>query len=204
MAAITNKPVLAVAVFIILVINPFAYYMLVRFGEYIYQESGPIENLQVIAVIISGILFLRILSRHEKHQKFILLSCFLLCTHILLREIDVEDYDIPRFLIILGSGTGRNILLSIAWLSLIAYAGINYRYYSSRFRLYLTSPMGVLLTLCAAFVLVSTILDSNAIKFTHKKFYEEIIELNAYCMLLLSALASHGSLNYISAHRSHE
>lgn len=194
-----NKYGRVVAISILLIINMVcAYFMFVNGNDYIYKENGPMENLQAILLVISCIVFLTSSLHLEKHQKLVLLSCFLLCFSFLLREIDIEAFDIHSFLILIGSGVGRNIMLSIAWICIAIYAGFNYRYYRGKLGLYILSETGILLMIGAAFFIVGDLFDRKIIKVTYNTFYEELAELNGYYFILWGALVSRSSLQGIT------
>ena len=44
----------------------------------------------------------------------------------LLREIDIDELDLPAFLIQWGSGSGRNLLLALAFGTMVISASVSY------------------------------------------------------------------------------
>lgn len=187
------------AVLIFLLINIGCVYLVFLKGNHhIYQENGHMENLQAVLLVISCIIFLMHLPFVEKHQSVVLLSCALLCYSFLLRELDVDDFEIPYFFIVIWSGIGRDIILSAACIVIAIYGGFNFKYYKGKIIFYLFSGLGILLLLCAAFLLVGSLFDHKIINVSYCKFYEEILELNSYYFILLGALVARSCLQGIT------
>ncbi|MDR9500789.1 MAG: hypothetical protein RI601_03230 [Desulfurivibrionaceae bacterium] len=188
----------AIAIFFIYNTTLFYLVVFLHATAHIFAENGPMEMSQALLLTTTAVIFLISWTGLEKHHKFVLLSCSLLCLTFLFRELDVADFDIPHFLIVMGSGTGRNIILSTAWVCIAIGAFLNWQYYRGKLTLYFFSKTALLLMTGAGFLLVGAFFDHEVIKVSYYKFYEELAELNGYYFLLLGALVSRASLQDIA------
>ncbi len=194
----------AAAIAVFFIYNMILFYLVFRQAtENIFAENGLMEMSQALLLATTAVIFLISWRQLEKHHKFVLLSCSLLCLTFLLRELDVADFELPHFLIVIGSGTGRNIILSTAWVFIAIGAFLNWQYYRGKITLYFFSKTGILLMIAACFLLVGAFFDHEVIKVSYYKFYEELAELNGYYFLLLGALVSRASLQGIANRPSH-
>lgn len=82
----------------------------------IQQENALMENMQAGALALSCVLMLFCQMRLPAGgSRFVAWSMLLVFTAMLLREVDAERMPLPESVILLVSGTGRNILLGIAF-----------------------------------------------------------------------------------------
>lgn len=95
----------------------------------IVKEDHELENYQVILLFISGAVYLQTLFYAQKGQKLFPAAGALLCFSFILRELDVEKFDLPEIIILLGHGIGRNILLIGLWLLLAVLFVRNSKHY---------------------------------------------------------------------------
>ena len=153
----------------------------------IYAENAVLESLQVLALIISAMVFLYALKHSKREGKLFLLFLSFLCLSFILREVDVEDFDLPSFLIAIGSGTGRNLILGIGFIGMEIYAAFNFAYYKEAVKAFFRSKAGLLI-LAAGVLLYLGDLFENLKTVHHHVFWEETIELSGYMAMLLSAL----------------
>jgi hypothetical protein len=162
------------------------------------MENGPIENLQVVLLTISCIVFLAPIARKKEQEKLIHLFCFLLCCSFILRELDVERLDVPNVLKVLGSGVGRNTILTVAFMSLLFYTAARFSYYKKTIILFLRKKSGTLLMVGGLFLMLGGLFDKSD-SIMYKSFFEEILELCGYCFILLSAFASNSDMTPYSS-----
>jgi hypothetical protein len=166
-----------------------AYSVFILNNTIIYAENGPLENLQAILLAISCIVFLAPIAQKRGMAKLIFLFCFLLCCSFILRELDVERLDVPSALKVIGSGIGRNIILTVAFITLFVYAAFKFSYYKKASILFLGSKSGILLMLGGLLLIIGNLFDKSH-SIIHNAFIEESFELGGYCFILLSAVAS--------------
>ncbi len=160
----------------------------------IYAENGLLENMQALLLTVSSVLFLTPLVLQRKPVKLILLFCALLSCSFALRELDIERFPVHNFLILIGSGTGRNIILSVAFAALLLYAGFRFSYYWHAGMTFLRSRSGLLLILAGLFLVIGTLFEKSDWMVYHV-FYEEISELYAYCFIAMSAFAANAGVS---------
>jgi len=153
----------------------------------IYIENGWLENTQVITLILSCIIFLIPLFGQKREDKLILLFFSLLCFSFILREVDVEDFEIIAILKFLGHGIGRNIMLSSGFIIIAVYTMLNYDYYKDLAKEFIRSLAGRLI-IAAGFLLVIGSIFEHRDSILHYVFLEEIFELLGYVLILITAL----------------
>lgn len=155
------------------------------------DEDGIVEYTQSIFITFSMILF----AYHAFKSKKIgeILASFalsLLSLTFLLRELDVEMFDIPSFLIILGSGAGRNILLVSLWVILLGFA-LKYNTLNKRGVItFLFTTCGQILMLSAFMLILGAMMDKNIFSLQNEvtRFFEELLELLGYIYLFVASI----------------
>ena len=168
-------------------------------NEAIYGENGPLEALQALILAISCIVFIVPVALKKERDKLILLFCSLLCVSFVLRELDVERLDVHSAVKFLGSGVGRNTMLTVAFMALFAYAAFNFSYYKKESITFLKSKPGVLLMLGGLFLWVGNLFEKRY-SIMNNVFFEEILELCGYYFILLSAFAANFSADRLRRH----
>lgn len=151
----------------------------------VYGENNLLENTQVLTLLLTLILFtLPILDRFRNDR---LLSIFFsfLALGFILRELDVEKFDLPSIMITLGSGEGRNIILAIGVLSTLAYALFKFRYYLDLAICFIRGRTGFATLAAGLFLVIGDIFENFQIQ--HHILYEESFELVGYSVLLMAA-----------------
>lgn len=167
-----------------------AYLVFARGMSHLYDEGDVLESLQASLLALGGLVFLAVALLAEKRFRLAFLSCFLLCLTFLLREVDVQDYQLPRLLVLMGSGMGRNLLLLSAWLALAIGMALDFRTELRTFRVCLLSQPGFFMIAGGFFVVAGSIFDSQLVSLSHYAFYEELAELNGHFLILQSSLAA--------------
>ncbi len=156
---------------------------------YIYAENGLLENIQAFLLIIACLLFLLATRTKGINKKIIPLFCSLLCYSFLLRELDIESFNTYGIIRALGSGTGKNISLTIGFLSILIYAAFNdfYSYLNAAIK-FAQSRSGAFL-MCGGFFLIigSFFEDRSDIIFYF--YFEEMFELLGYVLIFISSLS---------------
>jgi hypothetical protein len=157
----------------------------------VYSENGLLENMQVGLIAASCFFFLTPLALKMKPEKLTHLFCFWLCYSFLVRELDIERLDAPDFLVLIGSGMGRNIILALGFISLTGYGFSKFSYYKEVGLAFLKSMSGLLLMLGGLFLVIGTLFEISS-SINQNVLFEELFELGGYCFILVSAL----SLNF--------
>ena len=155
----------------------------------VHAENGPLENAQVLAIGLAGILFLGLACFEKKSNSLFDFFLALLCYSFALRELDVETFDLPSFIHLIGSGSGRNATTGLAYLALLAYAiatGISLHWRAGIS--FLKTTAGKLLAAAAA-ILIAGDLFEKAHSVPHHEYLEEATELLGYCLVLAAGLA---------------
>jgi len=161
----------------------------------LHAENGLIENMQAYLLVAACGIYLATLALEKRSDKLLLLSCALLCYGFMLRELDVETFDIPRALVFIGSGVGRNTTLAVAIAAICLYATVadlvHYRKAAAEF---LRSRPGVLLMAGGVFLIIGEFIEKSRLV-PQRVFFEEMAELFAYVLILLSSIAGNSFLS---------
>lgn len=156
----------------------------------VYSENSLIENTQAYLLVIASIIYLTTALVEKRSDKLVMVFCSVLCLGFLLRELDVENFDIPYALILMGSGLGRNLILTLAFVVILGCAALKFSHYKMAATQFLKSRSGWLLIAGGAFLLVGQFFEKNNTISHHHVFLEEINELFGYFLILLSSVAS--------------
>ncbi len=160
------------------------YFVFPHITSDVAAENGILENLEVLFLFLAMLFFLYA-SRHVSLKTIGWFSA-VVCFSFILREVDVEDLSLPQWLIVIGSGKGRNAL--IVALSLFTlwqlFKQINYRMIvpllATRFAFYMYWVF-----LC---LVLSWLFDKGVVKSDSSNIFEELSEVNAYALILFSAV----------------
>jgi hypothetical protein len=160
----------------------------------IYKEDGPMENIQVILLAISCIFFLIPIALEKKSEKLILLFCSLLCYTFILREINLNRPDFHKMVRFFGSGIGKNMSITVAFIALVSYAAFRFSYYKKAAIFFIRSKSGILLMSGGFFLIIGDLFEKTP-SIIHYVYWEELFELCGDCFILLSAFAANPGLN---------
>lgn len=164
----------------------------------IYAENGLIENMQAYLLVVACAIYLATLALEKRSDKLILAACSLLCYGFIVRELDVETFDIPRALIFIGSGLGRDMSLAVAIAAICLYATLtDLAHYGKAALRFVKSTPGVLWMTGGVFLVIGEVMEKNKI-ILHHAFVEEMAELFAYVLILLSSIAANAYLSGMS------
>ena len=159
---------------------------------HLHEENGFFENLQVLLLTMTMVTFLvELFFKARRHPVFPLAGAFL-CLVFILRELDVEKLDVPQILILLGSGTGRDMLMGTLGFALVLFALKEYKNLRSFFPAVAFETGS--LTILAGFILLVAggYFDKGSEAIPHYQFYEEIIEVSGYYLMFTGALLGLG------------
>ena len=153
-------------------------------------ENGLIETMQIVLLAVSCIVYLAAAALKAKPGKLIFLFCSLVCYSFVLRELDVEKFDIPYPLIFIGSGAGRNVTIAVAFMAILACAALrNFYVYEKAAKGFIKSRPGMLLIAGGVFLFIGEFFERYEAIVNHV-YWEEISELFAYVLILLSSLSA--------------
>jgi len=152
----------------------------------IYVENGLLENIQVFTISIACfVLFLPVVYQNRT-DKLILLFLSFLCLSFALREVDVEDLNIPSVLKFIGSGIGRNVLIAAGFITMFSYFIFNIKHYKNVLRSFLVSKEGAWIITAGILLCIGEAFE-NMSSVPHHVLFEELSELSGYVLILLVA-----------------
>jgi len=172
--------------------NILTYYWVINSGmSQLHAENNLLENIQVTLLALTTIAFLTHLFHTGRYHHFFALCGALFCFTAILRELDVETFAIPEILILLGSGTGKRVMLVSLWLFLIGYIVFNYQKIKPRFWYDLIFEKATLvIILGGCLLIIGDLFDRRIIIVHHRQFYEELFETNGYLLIWIGAIMS--------------
>lgn len=155
------------------------------------EEDSINENMQAWVLAISSAVFVWAGMLAPQPRNLLLIACGLLCYSFLVRELDVEELDIPVVFHWIGSGVGRLISLLLGFGTLIYLAARNGQFsvhFSDGINFAKSYP-GLLIISAGVLLYVADFFE-KAYHLNGHTFLEELVELCAYMLLLQAALAS--------------
>jgi hypothetical protein len=155
----------------------------------IFKENQLLENMQALLIFIAGLSYAQAVLYVRKCHRLLPLGGALLSVSFLLRELDVEKFDVPRWVAFLfGSGIGRNTLLVCLWLMLAVFLVKNHKHCLPVALGLLTHRTGLFAILCGLLLIIGSLFENQVFNVETYQFYEELAEMNGYYFLLLSSL----------------
>ncbi len=154
------------------------------------QENGALENTQVALLFLSGLFFVAqsFLSARSIRHIFWIGAWF--CLSCIVRELDVEDLAVPRWVILIGSGMGRNLIMAAGWGVLGVFAIKSYPELKGLLGRIARSRTVIFMFSAGTILLLGSLFDRGLISSVHGMFWEEIFETIGYFLLLLAAIFS--------------
>jgi len=154
-----------------------------------FQENSALEHSQLLLLLLCIPLFLRLARRAPQKATRLLYACAtLVCFTFLVRESDLRPFSVPELVTYFSDGAGRYLLLIPPWL-LIAIALVRQRHaVLDNARQLLHSHSGHIFAVSAACLLTAVLFDQGLIRMPPSRFYEELLEFNAYLFLCLGAV----------------
>jgi hypothetical protein len=163
----------------------------------IAEENGLLENIQLSLVLLASAVFLLRLRGVERDFRSVFYCGIFFGLACAMREKDVRPLDVPRWVELLGTGLGADIIIGSLCL---ATAFFVVKAILSLKRKILRIPgiyFGVLAIAAAAAMLVGDVFEKEFFGGDRAQIYEEYFETIGYFMLLIAALSA-GSLQRIS------
>jgi hypothetical protein len=153
------------------------------------KENSLLENLQALICGVIFFAFLWSFKKAEGHIKLLLLFFSFLGFAFVLRELDVEKFDLPSIIIFWGSGTGRNGLLAVMFsITLFLYLKRFPEYFDVT-KSFFKGLIGKLVLL-SGFVLVFSEIVEKHMAWQHHVMIEETLELVGFSIFLIAGLLS--------------
>ncbi|MEC7390365.1 MAG: hypothetical protein VYD97_03020 [Pseudomonadota bacterium] len=146
----------------------------------IVDENNLLENTQVLVLLLSLMLSIRTAINRVRKDKIISIFFSFLSFGFILREIDLEDFDLPTWIIVLGSGSGRTILLVTIFSAIVLYMISKRRYYIDLTKVFFRSKIGASLFLSGCFLIIGSFFED--INLHSSVLIEECFELVAYAL----------------------
>lgn len=171
---------------LILAIVLWSFYAVMLLGDpSVYAENSLLESTQALTLALSLLFFLVPVFDSSRNDRLIAVFMSLLSLGFILRELDVEQFDLPNILILLGSGKGRNLLLGTGLLLTLATALFKFRYYLSLARCFFRHGAGIATLFAGLFLVIGDMFEK--IDIPYHVLFEESLELIGYAILLLAA-----------------
>ena len=180
------KKISSLVQYFIIGVIAWSFYGVIGLNDFnIFDENNLLENTQAFVLLLVFFLFLVPLFEPFRGDKLIAVFFAILTLAFLLREVDIEKFDLPKILILLGSGNGRNILLALGFLSTLGFALFKFRYYLDLARCFLRNRTGFATLVAGLFLIVGDMFEK--IDVPYHVLYEESLELLGYSFLLSAA-----------------
>jgi len=175
-------------------------------SDHISRENGPIENLQLAALIAALVVFFRTGAGQAGGQKHFFIAATIACLYLFLRELDLRTLPFGEWVRWLGSDIPRKVTQGLVVLTLIIHVLRHFSAIMSFVKsggVKLIWPYGVILFLFVAAKMAEEISRADKNKFgdfalPHGQFWEEMLELNADMMILAVALIAYSLKRSIS------
>lgn len=158
-------------------------------GVYLADENSIVENSQALLNLITCALFLMACRHCEASLRLLFLFFACLGWAFFLREVDVEKFDLPELVILLGSGKGRNAMLVVFFLSILATASLRFKYYLKLSISFLKTLPGKLILTCGALLICSDLAEKSD-SLPHHVIFEELLELVGFAVLTIAAVVA--------------
>lgn len=148
------------------------------------DEGGFIENITAFVFLFSGLfLMFQILNKIGLERKTTQIFA-ITCIAFFFREVDVEDYNVPSFIHLIGQGVGRNILF-ISLYAIIIIPTI-FKYWGGLLKKIvqcLKSDVSIIVLIACAVILLGGVFEKN-----NNPFFEELLEMNGAFLIMLASI----------------
>ena len=144
----------------------------------IANEYSVLESAQVCLLLLSLIITIYTALDREREDKIISIVLSIALFGILLREIDIEDFNIPMWVIAIGSGSGRTLLLSLMLVPILLFMVVKHHEYYGLVKKYFMSQVGLSLILSFCLLLIGSLFEHEYL--LSRTLIEESFELIAY------------------------
>lgn len=149
------------------------------------QENGVLENAQVVFLFVSGIIFFFQSFSAGRLTRLLLWMAGWLCLSFILRELDVDKLPVPSWVVLIGSGMGRNLIMAAGWGFLAVLVIKSFSDLKGNLWVVFKSKTAILGMVACAFLVFGAIFEE--LKF---QLLEESSEALGYFLLIPSAFFS--------------
>ncbi|MEN7972268.1 MAG: hypothetical protein ABFR47_00385 [Verrucomicrobiota bacterium] len=154
------------------------------------RENGVLENTQVVFLLLSGLIFAVQSFFVARNIRIVLWMGAWFCLSCILRELDVDELAVPCWVILIGSGLGRNLIMGVGWITLGVIAIRSHSELRSKFGSMVRSRTAIFVFAAGILLLLGSLFDRETIATAHGKLWEEASEVFGYFLLLPAALFS--------------
>ena len=154
------------------------------------KENGIFENAQVALLFLAGIVFMVQSFTVSRKARPILWAGAWFCLSCILRELDVEDLAVPQWVVWLGSGIGRNLIMGIGWIVLGLLALKSYPELKGSLWKFARSRTATFMLAAGVTLFLGSLFDHGFASAEKSKLWEELFETFGYFLLLLASFSS--------------
>jgi hypothetical protein len=156
------------------------------------DENAFMETSQTLLLLLASLLYLSAALASMNLDRLLFAGLALLGVSLLLREVDVRDFNLNSIVASMVNGLGRNLVLGLIWVAFLTRCAMNARRLWPVFLTWVKSPAGHAILLAGLLLILSQPFDKNtfAISKPVAQFCEELFESNGYLLLLLSSILS--------------
>jgi hypothetical protein len=163
-------------------------------GGVLSEENGFLENISAFSFLFAGVLLtFRIIYTNEFERRLtttFAITCFL----CFVREVDIEDHNVPYLIKSIGHGLGRNLLFSLGYIFILGSIIYKDRFgFVGKARSCLKSPVSKVVILGVVGIILGAICENY-----HAEFAEELSEMNGSLMILFASIINITHSIYIS------
>lgn len=150
----------------------------------IYEEGEFIENTTAFAFMFSGVLLLFLSLNRSGLEGLLTLTFSVTCLMFFVREVDIEDLNVPYTLQLVGSGRGRDILFLLLYLLIGCGVFVfKKRHVDFKFRALFRSEVAIVVIVGCVCLLMGDVLQHFDVMMA-----EEILEMDGALLILLAAI----------------
>lgn len=163
--------------------------------DWLVKESGPIESLQAFALAAAFFIFCANIAGSRDVSRVAAIAFTCTCFLLFFREFDFRVYGAPEWLVAVSTGPVRRVLYVAIIAVLLLYVATQWRHFTAMVRPFLKWDAWPLL-LWLPLLLVGEMIEvaTHATRkdallgyWANGEFWEELLELNAYLVLLFGA-----------------
>lgn len=155
--------------------------------HYLHSENSVLENLQACLLLLSTVTYFWLSTHCTGQARLGWIAASLLCYSFITREVDIELLPLFEHVGFLFHGLGRTLMLLVLWscylrlfLAQGAHSGFIANLLRSQYFHYFVLSFLLLVT--------GAIFDREILNMQYGQLFEELLEANAYLLLLLPSL----------------
>ena len=171
-------------------INSIIWWGAYHYFQFSLEEHGIIELAQAAEIALAGLLFFKAALSKKSIHKIFHFNLTLLCLAFFFREVTLSDFSTHPFAIWFSEDIGLMLLMSISWSAFTIYYIFNFKNFVNTLKKWLCSAPGITIICCGCSLLISFPFDKEMFNMPQltSKFFEELSEINAFLLLIYSAV----------------